>query len=121
MAFWCTASAKPHLDAAPEKRRASRLKPTEGRHPPCRPSAPPSGAPRLCCKDRLRVLDRLARSTSNLLKIAEAIRAKEVGLLSLAEPWADTISPADRMVLTVFAGRAEFERELIRHRTDQGP
>jgi DNA invertase Pin-like site-specific DNA recombinase len=65
-------------------------------------------------------LDRLARSTSNLLEIAEAIRAKEAGLLSLAEPWADTTSPAGRMVLTVFAGIAEFERELIRQRTDEG-
>jgi DNA invertase Pin-like site-specific DNA recombinase len=65
-------------------------------------------------------LDRLARSTSHLLEIAEAIRAKEAGLLSLAEPWADTTSPAGRMVLTVFAGIAEFERELIRQRTDEG-
>ena len=65
-------------------------------------------------------LDRLARSTGNLLEIAEAVRAKEAGLLSLAEPWADTTSPAGRMVLTVFAGIAEFERELIRQRTDEG-
>ncbi|HEY0627951.1 MAG TPA: recombinase family protein [Sphingomicrobium sp.] len=65
-------------------------------------------------------LDRLARSTSHLLEIAEAIRAKDAGLLSLAEPWADTTSPAGRMVLTVFAGIAEFERELIRQRTDEG-
>ncbi len=65
-------------------------------------------------------LDRLARSTGNLLEIAEAIRAKDAGLLSLAEPWADTTSPAGRMVLTVFAGIAEFERELIRQRTDEG-
>jgi DNA invertase Pin-like site-specific DNA recombinase len=53
-------------------------------------------------------LDRLARSTGNLLEIAEAIRAKDAGLQSLAEPWADTTSPAGRMVLTVFAGIAEF-------------
>jgi DNA invertase Pin-like site-specific DNA recombinase len=65
-------------------------------------------------------LDRLARSTGNLLEIAEAIRVKDAGLLPLAEPWADTTSPAGRMVLTVFAGIAEFERELIRQRTDEG-
>jgi DNA invertase Pin-like site-specific DNA recombinase len=65
-------------------------------------------------------LDRLARSTSHLLEIAEAVRTKDAGLLSLAEPWADTTSPAGRMVLTVFAGIAEFERELIRQRTDEG-
>jgi DNA invertase Pin-like site-specific DNA recombinase len=65
-------------------------------------------------------LDRLARSTGNLLEIAEAIRVKDAGPLSLAEPWVDTTSPAGRMVLTVFAGIAEFERELIRQRTDEG-
>ena len=65
-------------------------------------------------------LDRLARSTGNVLGIAEAIRAKEAGLLSLAELRADTTSPAGRMVLTVFAGIAEFERELIRQRTEEG-
>lgn len=38
----------------------------------------------------------------------------------MAEPWADTTSPAGRMVLTVFAGMAEFERELIHQRTSHG-
>ncbi len=42
------------------------------------------------------------------------------GLKSLAEPWADTTSPAGRMVLTVFAGIAEFERALIHQRTSHG-
>ncbi len=42
------------------------------------------------------------------------------GLRSLAEPWADTTSPAGRMVLTVFAGIAEFERALIHQRTSSG-
>ncbi len=39
---------------------------------------------------------------------------------SLAEPWADTTTPAGRMVLTVFAGIAEFERSLIIDRTQKG-
>ena len=65
-------------------------------------------------------LDRLARSTSELLRVAEAIREKGAGLQSLEEPWADTTTPAGRMVLTMFAGVAEFERALIRHRTDEG-
>ncbi|BBS24576.1 hypothetical protein WP5W18E06_P10090 (plasmid) [Klebsiella quasipneumoniae] len=55
-------------------------------------------------------LDRLARSTRDLLDIAERIQAAGAGLRSLAEPWADTTTPAGRMVLTVFAGIAEFER-----------
>lgn len=65
-------------------------------------------------------LDRLARSTAELLRIAQAIGEKEAGLQSLAEPWADTTSPSGRMILTVFAGIAEFERDLIRSRTDEG-
>ncbi len=65
-------------------------------------------------------LDRLARSTSELLRIAEHLNEKSAGLQSLAEPWADTTSPAGRMVLTVFGGIAEFERHLIRSRTDDG-
>ena len=65
-------------------------------------------------------LDRLARSTAELLRIAEAIQEKNAGLQSLEEPWADTTSPAGRMVLTVFAGIAEFERALIHSRTEEG-
>lgn len=65
-------------------------------------------------------LDRLARSTRDLLEIAEQLNETEAGLRSLHEPWADTTTPAGRMVLTVFAGIAEFERELIRERTRSG-
>lgn len=65
-------------------------------------------------------LDRLARSTSDLLHIAERIKDTGAGLRSLAEPWADTTSPAGRMVLTIFAGIADFERSLISERTSAG-
>jgi DNA invertase Pin-like site-specific DNA recombinase len=65
-------------------------------------------------------LDRLARSTRDLLEIAEQLRHAGAGLRSLGEPWADTTSPAGRMVLTVFAGIAEFERALIQERTGAG-
>jgi DNA invertase Pin-like site-specific DNA recombinase len=65
-------------------------------------------------------LDRLARSTRDLLEIAEDLNETEAGLRSLHEPWADTTTPAGRMVLTVFAGIAEFERELIHERTRSG-
>ena len=64
-------------------------------------------------------LDHLARSTSELLRIAETIEEKNTGLQSIAEPWADTTT-AGRMVLTVFAGIAEFERSLIATRTEEG-
>jgi DNA invertase Pin-like site-specific DNA recombinase len=66
-------------------------------------------------------LDRLARSTrALLLELADAISKAGAGLTSLSEPWADTTSPAGRMVLPVFAGIAECERELIRERTGTG-
>jgi DNA invertase Pin-like site-specific DNA recombinase len=65
-------------------------------------------------------LDRLARSTRDLLELAEQLNKAEAGLRSLHEPWADTTSPAGRMVLTIFAGVAEFERELIHERTRSG-
>lgn len=65
-------------------------------------------------------LDRLARSTAELLRISEVITEKNAGLQSLDEPWADTTTPSGRMILTVFAGIAEFERHLIRSRTEDG-
>ncbi|CAN7647828.1 recombinase family protein [Phenylobacterium sp. LjRoot225] len=65
-------------------------------------------------------LDRLARSTRDLLEIAERLKDQKVGLRSLQEPWADTTSPSGVMILTVFAGIATFERELIKERTGAG-
>lgn len=65
-------------------------------------------------------LDRLARSTRDLLDIAERLREIGAGLRSLAEPWADTSSPAGKMILTVMAGIADFERSLILERTGAG-
>ena len=65
-------------------------------------------------------LDRLARHTSDLLSIAARIRASGAAMRSLAEPWADTTSPAGKMVMTVFAGIAEFERSVIVERTKRG-
>lgn len=65
-------------------------------------------------------LDRLARSTAELLRIAEALNEKSAGLQSLGEPWADTTTPAGKMIMTVFGGIAEFERSLILTRTQEG-
>lgn len=65
-------------------------------------------------------LDRLARSTRELLEIVESIGAAGAKFQSVSESWADTTSAGGKMVMTVFAGIAEFERELIRERTSAG-
>ncbi len=62
-------------------------------------------------------LDRLARSTRELLEFVESIGAAGAKFQSVSESWADTTSAGGKMVMTVFAGIAEFERELIRERT----
>jgi DNA invertase Pin-like site-specific DNA recombinase len=38
----------------------------------------------------------------------------------LADAWADTTTPHGKLLLTVLGGLAEFERGLIRARTDDG-
>ena len=58
-------------------------------------------------------LDRLARSTSELLRIAERLTEKGAGLQSLDEPWADTTSPSGRMVMTIFAGIADYVERVV--------
>lgn len=65
-------------------------------------------------------LDRLARSTRDLLNVLGAVADKGASFRSLGDPWADTTSPHGRLMLTVLAGLAEFERELIRARTGEG-
>src|SRR6202790_1536501 len=65
-------------------------------------------------------LDRLARSTRDLLNTLAAITDKKAGFRSLGDAWADTTTPHGRLMLTVLGGLAEFERELIRARTGEG-
>jgi DNA invertase Pin-like site-specific DNA recombinase len=65
-------------------------------------------------------LDRLARSTRDLLNILDEVGKRGAGFRSLKDAWADTTTPHGRLMLTVLGGLAEFERELIRARTDDG-
>jgi DNA invertase Pin-like site-specific DNA recombinase len=65
-------------------------------------------------------LDRLARSTRDLLNILYTLGERGVGFKSLADSWADTTTPHGRLLVTMLAGIAEFERELIRARTGEG-
>jgi DNA invertase Pin-like site-specific DNA recombinase len=65
-------------------------------------------------------LDRLARSTRDLLNVLAKIGEQGAGFRSFGDAWADTTTPHGRLMLTVLGGLAEFERELIRARTGEG-
>jgi len=65
-------------------------------------------------------LDRLARSTRDLLNVLAMVSEHGAGFRSLKDTWADTTTPHGRLMLTVLGGLAEFERELIRARTGEG-
>src|SRR4029434_4237382 len=65
-------------------------------------------------------LDRLARSTRDLLNILATVGEREARVRSLKDAWADTTTPHGRLMLTVLGGLAEFERELILARTSDG-
>jgi DNA invertase Pin-like site-specific DNA recombinase len=65
-------------------------------------------------------LDRLARSTRDLLNTLAAITGKKAGFRSLGDAWADTTTSHGRLMLIVLGGLAEFERDLIRARTGEG-
>src|SRR5216684_6639197 len=65
-------------------------------------------------------LDRLARSTRDLLNTLAAITGKKAGFKSIGDTWADTTTSHGRLMLTVLGGLAEFERDLIRARTGEG-
>src|SRR5262249_30523581 len=65
-------------------------------------------------------LDRLARSTRDLLNVLDEINKRGAGFKSLKDSWADTTTPHGRLMLTILGGLAEFDRELIRARTGEG-
>src|SRR5262249_21256459 len=65
-------------------------------------------------------LDRLARSTRDLLNILDTVGKAGAGFKSLTDAWGDTTTPHGPLMLTVLGGFAEFERELILARTGDG-
>jgi DNA invertase Pin-like site-specific DNA recombinase len=65
-------------------------------------------------------LDRLARSTRDLLNVLDAVKQAGAGFRSLKDTWADTTTPHGQLMLTILGGLAEFERTLIRTRTGEG-
>jgi len=64
-------------------------------------------------------LDRLARSLKQLIETVERLEDRGIGFRSLTET-IDTTTPGGRLVFTIFAGLAEFERAIIRERTVAG-
>jgi DNA invertase Pin-like site-specific DNA recombinase len=65
-------------------------------------------------------LDRLARSTRDLLNTLAAIADAGATFKSLGDPWCDTTSAHGKLMVTVLGGLAEFERHLILARTSEG-
>ena len=65
-------------------------------------------------------LDRLGRSTRDLLNLLAEISDRGATFRSLKDTWADTSTMHGRLLVTVLGSLAEFERELIRERTGEG-
>ena len=64
-------------------------------------------------------LDRLGRSLKDLLDIIEQLQKRNISLVSLRDN-IDTGSTTGKLVLHIFASLAEFERDLIKERTEEG-
>lgn len=64
-------------------------------------------------------LDRLGRSLGHLIETINTLGARGVGFASVTEG-IDTSTPAGRLVFNLFGSIAEFERDLIRERTNAG-
>jgi len=65
-------------------------------------------------------LTRLSRSTKDLVEIMENLEKMNVSVKSLKESWLDTSSAHGKLLFTIFAGLAEFERDLISERVRSG-
>jgi DNA invertase Pin-like site-specific DNA recombinase len=65
-------------------------------------------------------LDRLARSTRDLLNVLAAVADKAAGFRSIADPMIDTTSPHGKLILAVLGALSEFERSMILARTSEG-
>jgi DNA invertase Pin-like site-specific DNA recombinase len=65
-------------------------------------------------------LDRLARSIRDLLSLLDTIKAAGATIKALDDPWLDTTTPHGELITTIMGGMAQFERQLIRARCDEG-
>jgi DNA invertase Pin-like site-specific DNA recombinase len=65
-------------------------------------------------------LDRLVRSTHDLLEITRTLDDRGIEIRSLGELWADTTAATGEFLVTVFKGLSELERSFIHGRTKEG-
>lgn len=65
-------------------------------------------------------LDRLSRNTKDLLEILENISDRGASFKSIKEEWADTTSPAGKLMITILGGIAQFQREQTLERANEG-
>ena len=65
-------------------------------------------------------LSRLSRSTKDLFEVVDKIHAAGAQIKSLKESWLDTTTPQGKLMFTIFAGLAQFERDLLSERTKDG-
>jgi DNA invertase Pin-like site-specific DNA recombinase len=56
----------------------------------------------------------------DLLSIVDQLKEAKVDLVSLQEQWLDTTTAQGQLLLTIFGGLSEFERNLISERTRDG-
>jgi DNA invertase Pin-like site-specific DNA recombinase len=64
-------------------------------------------------------LDRLGRSLKDLIQLTETLKQRSIGLQSLQES-IDTTTSSGQLIFHLFGALAEFERNLIRERTNAG-
>lgn len=65
-------------------------------------------------------LDRLSRTTRDLIEMVEGMKAKGIGIRSIREPEIDTTTPAGNLIFQIFGVLAEYERRLTQERTMAG-
>jgi DNA invertase Pin-like site-specific DNA recombinase len=65
-------------------------------------------------------LTRISRSTKDLIALAEELDGREINIKSLKESWLDTATAQGKLLFTILAGLAQFERDLISERTREG-
>lgn len=65
-------------------------------------------------------LTRLGRSVKDLFSIIDRLHEAGSSIKSIREAWLDTTTPQGNLLLTIFAGLSQFERDLMRQRTREG-